>query len=329
MSRILLGDIGGTYARFALAGERSIGSTWSTEVGARESAIEALGAFLALDHGDEPVAGALLAAAGPVEGGRCRLTNAAWVLDEEQIARALQLPWVRVVNDLEAVASGLPDIHAGQARPIGPGSGIPGAPMAIVAPGTGLGMACVVVGPAGRCVVTSEGGHAALAATNENEDRIIGILRKRFGRVSAERVLSGPGLANLHQAIAELDGCGSSLRRTPSEVTAAAFDGSSPVCRAAIDAFCAFLGAVAGDIALTFGARGGVYVGGGIVPRFIDHLARSAFRDRFIAKGRMRPYLEPIPTRVIVHPNPAFLGLMSLARLALGESVARGGVRVD
>lgn len=315
MSRILLADIGGTYARFALASRQSIGPAWSIEVAARESAIDALRTYLALDHGREPIAGALLAAAGPIEGGRCKLTNAAWVLDEEEIARALQLPWVRIVNDLEAVAAGLPDIAADRTRLIGPDRALPGAPMAIVAPGTGLGIACVVVGPGGRCIIPSEGGHAGLAATSEYEERIVAILRRRFGRASAERALSGPGLANLHQAIAELDGYGSP-RRTPSEVTEAAFDGSSPVCRAAIDSFCAFLGAVAGDVALTFGARGGLYIGGGIVPRFVDHLAKSAFREQFVDKGRMRPYLERIPTRVILHPNPAFVGLMSLAQLA-------------
>jgi glucokinase len=110
MSRILLADIGGTYARFTLADDRSIGSTWSTEVGAHGRAIDALRAFLALDRAREPVSGALLAAAGPVQGGRCKLTNAAWTLDEEEIASGLQLPWVRIVNDLEAVAAGLPDI---------------------------------------------------------------------------------------------------------------------------------------------------------------------------------------------------------------------------
>ena len=130
-TRVLLADIGGTYARFALAGERTIGPAWSTEVGAHESAVHALRAFLAFDHGDEPIAGALLAAAGPVEGGRCQLTNAAWLLDEEQIAGALGLAWVRIVNDLEAVAAGLPDISPTQARQVGSDGAVPGAPMAI------------------------------------------------------------------------------------------------------------------------------------------------------------------------------------------------------
>jgi glucokinase len=327
MSRILLADIGGTYARFCLAGERSVGPTWSTEVGNHASVVDALRAYLVLDHGRESVGGALLAAAGPVQGGRCKLTNAAWTLDEEEIASALRLPWARIVNDLEAVAAGLPDIDPAQTRLIGPDGALPGAPMAIVSPGTGLGMACVVVAPAGRCVVTSEGGHAALAGTDDHEDRLIASLRRRFGRASAERVLSGPGLVNLHQAFAELEGS-DSPRLTPSDVTEKAFDSSSPRCRATIDAFCAFLGAVAGDVALTFGARGGVYIGGGIVPRFVDHLARSAFRQQFVSKGRMHAYLERIPTRVILHPNPAFVGLMSLARVARGNAAAKVGVRV-
>lgn len=326
MSSILLGDIGGTYARFAVSGEHSIGPVWTTEVGSRVDATDAIRAFLQV-RGGETVAGALLAAAGPVEGGRCKLTNAAWIVDEERIARELRLPWVRVVNDLEAVAAGLPDLDLRQTRPVGPDTAMPGAPMAIVAPGTGLGVACVTIGPAGRSVITSEGGHVSLAASSEFQDDVIHVLRRRFGRVSAERALSGPGLTNLHQAVAELQGC-DSPRLTPSEVTAAAFDGSSPACHEAIDAFCSFLGGFAGDVALTFGARGGVYVGGGIVPRFVEHLARSSFHEQFVAKGRMRPYLERIPVRVILHPNPAFLGLMSLARVARAETPSKVGARV-
>lgn len=324
MSRILLADIGGTYARFALADSSSVGPAWSTEVGAWPTVIDAINAYLALAPAPVRIDGALLAAAGPVEGGRCRLTNAAWTLDEHEIARALSLPWVRVVNDLEAVAAGLVDLRPSDSIAIGGGQPVPGAPLAILAPGTGLGMAAVVMSPAGRTVITSEGGHASLAAMDERYDRIVAILRRHHGRVSAERVLSGPGLANLHQAIAELEG-GDTLRRTPSAVTTSAFDGSSAHCRAAIDAFCAFLGAVAGDVALTFGARGGIYIGGGIVPRFVNHLARSDFRAQFVAKGRLHDYLERVPTRVILHPNPAFAGLASLVKLARNDMPAGRG----
>lgn len=324
MNTLLVADIGGTYARFAIArspkpgekadGPMAIGPIWSTEVRSRNSAIEAVRDFLAVDSLGSEIEGALLAVAGPVEGGRCRLTNAAWTIDEEEIARTFSIPWVRIVNDLEAAAAGLPELAATQTRLIGPDTALVGAPMAILAPGTGLGMACLVDGPSGRRVITSEGGHATLASIGPQYDRLIDFLRDKYDQhVSIERVLSGAGLSNLHLALATCEG-GSTIHRTPIEITATAFDGSSPLCRAAVDAFCAFLGAVAGDLALTFGARGGVFIGGGIVPRFVDHLARSSFRAQFEAKGRMHGYVARIPTRVIIHPNPALIGLTSLAR---------------
>jgi glucokinase len=315
MSRVLLADVGGTYARFTLAGPSSTGATWRTEVQSWATPLEAIQAFLALDKSSEPIEGALLAAAGPVEGGRCRLTNAAWTLDEQEIVRHFPFAWARIVNDLEAVAAGLKDLDPAQSIAIGAGMPVPGAPIALLSPGTGLGMACLAQGPGGPCVVSSEGGHASLAGMDDRYDRIVAAIRRRHGRASIERVLSGPGLANLHQAVADI--AGSAVPRlTPSDITTAAFDGSSPHCHAAIDAFCAFLGAVAGDIALTFGARGGVFIGGGIVPRFVEHLARSDFREQFEAKGRLSSYLERVPTRVILHPNPAFVGLAKLAELA-------------
>ena len=329
MNTLLVADIGGTYARFAIArssepdrpgighpagGPMTIGPIWSTEVRSRNSAVEAIRDFLAVDSLGARIDGALLAVAGPVEGGRCRLTNAAWTIDEEEIAHAFSIPWVRIVNDLEAAAAGLPELAASQTRLIGPDSALVGAPMAILAPGTGLGMACLIDGPSGRRAITSEGGHATLASIGPQYDRLIDFLRGKYDQhVSIERVLSGAGLSNLHLALASCEG-GSAIHRTPVEVTTSAFDGSSPLCRAAIDAFCAFLGAVAGDLALTFGARGGVFIGGGIVPRFVDHLARSAFRAQFEAKGRMHGYVARIPTRVIIHPNPALIGLVALAR---------------
>jgi glucokinase len=326
MRRLLLADIGGTYARFALAEGRSVGTVWSTEVGSQPSAIDAIRAFLDAGKAPRPIDGALLAVAGPIEGGRAKLTNAAWIIDEEEIARAFGWRWVRVVNDLEAVAAGLPDLNPAQLRSIGRGTAMPGAPMAILAPGTGLGMACVVSTPAGRSVITSEGGHASLASPDARLDPVIALLRHRFGHVSAERGLSGPGLVNLHQALAELEGA-AQPRRTPVEVTESAFDGSSTTCRAAVDAFCTLLGAVAGDMALAYGARGGVFIGGGIVPRFVDHLERSGFREAFLAKGRMRAYLKRIPVRVILHPTPAFTGLMNLTDLVLPRATDRHAAR--
>ena len=312
MSRLLLADIGGTYARFTVASGAVVGPSWLAEVRECRDVIQAIAAFIKTGGHQEKFDAALLAAAGPVKEGRCELINAAWIIDEKEIARAFTIPWVRVVNDLEAVAAGLADLPEAQTRLIGGGAGIPGAPMAIIAPGTGLGMACLLSGPGGRYVLPSEGGHSTLAGIDERSDKVIAALRRRFGCVSAERALSGPGLSNLYQAIVSLEG-GTDSARSPAEVTTGAFNEGSPASRAAIDVFCALLGAVAGDMALTFSARGGVFVGGGVVPRFVEHLPRSDFRQQFEAKGRLQPYLAQIPTRVILHPHPAFVGLMSLA----------------
>jgi glucokinase len=305
VSRVLLADIGGTYARFAVASGRTVGEIWATEVSAHRDIVDAIAAFSRAGTPLQGVEGALIAAAGPVEGGRCKLTNAAWTIDEDTICTAFHFGWARIVNDLEAIAAGLPDLAPAHLREIGSGTAVPGAPMAIVAPGTGLGVGCLLLGPGGRSVLASEGGHASLAS----------FLRRKHDHVSAERVLSGGGLSDLHQAFASFEN-ESALRLPPSEVTARAFDGSSPACRAAIDAFCELLGAFAGDVALMFGARGGVFIGGGIVPRFADHLVRSDFRTHFEAKGRMHAYVQRIRTNMILHPNPAFIGLLNLVPAA-------------
>ena len=315
MSRVLVADIGGSYARFAVASGRTVGEIWATEVSAHRDIVDAIAAFSRAGASLQGVEGALIAAAGPVEGGRCKLTNAAWTIDEDTIGAAFHFGWARIVNDLEAIAAGLPDLAPAHLREIGTGSAVPGAPMAIVAPGTGLGVGCLLLGSGGRSVLASEGGHASLASTTVEHDRITGFLRRKHDHVSAERVLSGGGLSDLHQAFASFEN-ESALRLPPSEVTARAFDGSSPACRAAIDAFCELLGAFAGDVALTFGARGGVFIGGGIVPRFADHLGRSDFRTHFEAKGRMHAYVQRIRTNLILHPNPAFVGLLNLVPAA-------------
>ena len=322
MTNLLLADIGGTYACFAIARNGVVGQTVTVEVAAHPTAIEAIRDVLAREVHRVPLDGALLSAAGTVQGGRCTLTNAPWILDEVEIARAFGWPWVRLVNDLEAVAAGLPHLPRAQTRAIGHDAcrALPGAPQLLLSPGTGLGMACLVSSPAGRSVVTSEGGHASLAGIDAETDRIIAVLRRTHEHVSAETVLSGLGLVRLYRAIALLDGS-EVAPIEPAQVTARAFDESGGDARkwsrAAVDTFCALLGAVAGDGALIFGAQGGVFIGGGIVPRFIDHVARSRFRAAFEAKGRLKPYLARIPTAVIVHPNPAAFGLMNLVNETL------------
>jgi glucokinase len=312
MSGCLLADIGGTRARFALLRDSRLDPIDTLSTRDYASAIDGIRQFLRRRHIDD-VDCAVIAAAGPVEHGRCSLTNASWILDREELTKALGLRTVTIVNDVEALGWAVPHLTASDVAVIGRDTEAPAGPVALIAPGTGLGMACFI--PGSERVLASEGGHATLAVTDEEEAAIVDVLRRRHGHVSAERVLSGGGLANLHDALSELQG-----ERTtpppPEEITRAAIEGRSPTARRALDMFCAFLGSVAGDVALTFGARGGVLIAGGIVPRIVDHLRGSAFRERFEGKGRLSGYLARIPTKVVIRRDPAFLGLAALARRA-------------
>ncbi len=184
--------------------------------------------------------------------------------------------------------------------------------MAVLGPGTGLGVACFVPGSQSSIVVASEGGHATMAATSDREDAIISYLRRQFSHVSAERVVSGSGLENLYRAVIAIDGIGAP-KRNAAEITNAALNDTCPISRVALDLFCAMLGTFAGNVALMFGARGGVFIAGGIAPRLTEYIARSEFRARFELKGRFRQYLASIPSSIIVHPAATFMGLRSIA----------------
>lgn len=256
---------------------------------------------------------AVLAVAGPIEGERCALTNCSWVIDTRELYETFGLE-ARIVNDFEAVAYALPSLSSVDLAGIGGGTAAPGAPMAVLGPGSGLGVACLIPTHGKPVVIPSEGGHATLAGRCDREDQIIKQLRGRFGHVSAERLLSGGGLENIYQAIVALDGLTIGPRNA-ADITKCALSGECPVAHEALTNFCAFLGSFAGNVVLTFRARGGAYIAGGISPRLLEFMARSDFRNRFETKGRLRPYLETIPSYVIVHPAAAFLGLKSLLAL--------------
>ena len=308
---ILLGDIGATNARFALFANGVLGAVTSFEVAKFARFADVIAIFLKDRCREFRVKRALLAIAGPVKGERSVLTNSSWVIDTPELRATFKLE-ARIFNDFEAVALSLPWLTPTDLAPIGGGNPAAGAPKAVVGPGSGLGVACLIPRSEKPVVISSEGGHATLAATCEREDRIIGQLRQRFGHVSAERVVSGMGLENIYQAIAALDGV-DITSRSAAEITKSALRSESQVAREALHVFCAFLGSFAGNVALTFGARGGVYVAGGISPRILDFLVRSQFRNRFEAKGRFQSYLETLPSYVITHPAAAFVGLKSLA----------------
>jgi glucokinase len=213
----------------------------------------------------------------------------------------------------------LPHLAKQDVRSIGGGSGVPGAPMAVLGPGSGLGVAGLVPNGSGHVVVPTEGGHATMSSTSSREDAILDALRQRFGHVSAERVLSGPGIENLYEVIATLDSTDAPPRNA-AQITVAALEDTCSISREALDMFCAMLGGFAGNVALTYGARGGIYIAGGIAPRILDFLVNSEFRRRFEQKGRLAAYLEAIPTQVILHPAATFLGLTSLLAVKTPES---------
>ena len=310
----LLGDIGATNARFALVANGVLGPVRNLEVAKFPRVADAVTHFLEGHPGQARVTRALLAIAGPVEGERCALTNCSWVIDAGEMRRTLSLE-AKLVNDFEATASSLSALSPQDLFKVGGGRALADAPMAVLGPGSGLGVACLTQLGGSPVVISGEGGHVTLAGANNREDAILEHLRKRFGHASAERAISGPGLENIHQAIAAIDGKDIAVRNA-GEITESAIRGESEPAREALEIFCALLGSLAGNVALTFGARGGVYIAGGIAPRMVDFIAQSKFRQRFEAKGRFQTYLETIPSHVIMHPAAAFIGLKSMAQRA-------------
>jgi glucokinase len=315
---VLLGDVGATNARFTLLSNGVLGPIKYFAVADFPRFIDVLNAFLKGDGGQLSVNEAVLAVAGPVDEGRCVLTNCSWTIDARELRAAFDFAKVHVCNDFEAAALSLPYLTGEDLYQLGDGASVRGAPMAVLGPGTGLGVACLVPGSDSSIVIASEGGHATMAAISHREDAIIDYLRRQFGHVSAERVVSGVGLENLYRAVVAIDGI-DAPERDAAEITKAAL-ADCPVARMALELFCAMLGTIAGNVALMFGARGGVYIAGGIAPRIADFMARSEFRARFEHKGRFRTYLEAIPSSIIVHPAATFVGLRTIARRASGAT---------
>jgi glucokinase len=315
----ILADIGATNARFALLEDSQRLDTTTYAVADYASPVEAARAFLAGPAAGHKPTMAVLAAAGPVVNGRITMTNAAWTVDAERIRNGLGLASVYVINDFEALGWALPGLRPADLVELGhvwpPGHGT----MAVMGPGTGFGLAALASDGKTEVVLVTEAGHATLPSENRREDAIILVLRERLQHVSVERVLSGPGLVQLYHAIAEVDAL-TVPQRSAAEIVDHALAGDCEACRNALDAFCAFLGGVAGNAALTLGALGGVFIAGGIAPRFTDFLRQSAFRERFEAKGRMSPYMARIPTSIVVHPYPAFVGLARLARVRAAQA---------
>ncbi len=315
----LLADIGGTNARFAVLGEDGEIAHFETlACGDYPDLASAAAAYLeSLGLATAPVEAAF-AIAAPVSltetGDHVTFTNLAWSFSVAQTREHLSLARLEVANDFTAIALALPHLEAGEVEQVGGGTAQEDGVKAVLGPGTGLGVSGLVPSsssPGGWTPLASEGGHVTMAAANDRESAVLGILRGKFGHVSAERLLSGPGLVNIAGALAQLESK-SGADKTPDEITRRALSGECVLCAEALDIFCAMLGTVAADLALTLGARGGVYIAGGIVPRLGPAFAASPFRGRFEDKGRYSDYLPQIPTSVITRDAPAFAGLKAL-----------------
>jgi glucokinase len=307
-----MADIGATNTRCALLDDR--GQELAPEEFENADFTGLAGVLrIYLDHrraSDRPTRAAL-AVAAPIVGDEVKMTNIGWRFSQSALKEELELKRLQVVNDFEAVAWALPLLTPADVLRIGGGESVPRAPMAAIGPGSGLGVSALVPAADGWAAVTGEGGHATMPAATREEQDVLALLRERFdGHCSAERVLSGPGLVNLYVALAELAGRGTPTVN-PEDVTHLAKQGE-PLARKTLAMFFALLGTIAGNLAVTTGARGGVFIAGGIVPRLVEQLRASEFRARFEAKGRYRDYLAAIPTQLITAPLPAFRGLKYL-----------------
>ncbi|MGC9163026.1 MAG: glucokinase [Thiomonas sp.] len=304
----LLADIGGTNARFALhtaQGITPIATLASADFPTVQEAI-----VQALHRAGAPaVRHAALAIATPVQGDTVRMTNHHWAFSIAALRQAMGWDTLLVLNDFTALALALPDIPPEHLQQVGGGTPVARSPLALLGPGTGLGVSGLIPGPSGSWLpLAGEGGHVSFAPFDDTEIALWRYARARFGHVSAERLLSGPGLQLIHAWLGDPQHH-DAASPSPAEITAHALSRSDSRCMQTVDLFCALLGTVAADLALTLGATGGVYIGGGIVPRLGPLFAQSRFRARFEDKGRFSGYLARIPVFVIHHPDPAFLGV--------------------
>lgn len=316
-----LGDIGGTNARF---GWQASAETPITDVHVLPCAeyaglFEAATAYLELAGKTTPPSAAF-GIANPVTGDAIAMTNHHWRFSVDELRVQLGLQRLLLLNDFTALALSLTTLADDNKRQVGGGSASPDAAIGLIGPGTGLGVSGLLpLGHQNKWIpIAGEGGHVTLSATNDAEFELIKHLQKRYGHVSGERVVSGTGLVDLYHALGDLHGGAAREIVTAAQVLERAT--LEPGSRAveAIDMFCAFLGSAAGDLALTLGARGGIYIGGGIVPRLGARFNASPFRARFEDKGRFKSYLEKVPTWVINSPvSPALAGASQALSLAI------------
>ena len=316
---LLVADIGGTNARFALADPHAAtpllaDSVREFPVAAFPSLAEAAAHYL--DQVGTRARRGVFAVAGRIDGDQARITNHPWVISRSRTAQMLGFDQVHLLNDFAAQAMAIRLFGPDDVVRIGAPDWSPAPPeqartYAVLGPGTGLGVGGLIVRD-GRChPLQTEGGHVSFPPGTPEEIRILELLSAQFGRVSNERLVCGPGLVNIHRALCQIAGVDPGLP-TPRDISERAADGDALGMRA-VDVFCAVFGAIAGDLVLTLGAWDGVFLTGGLVPRMLDSLLHSGFRQRFEAKGRFSPNMAQVPSLAVMHPQAGLLGAAAWA----------------
>ncbi len=306
---VLVADIGGTNVRFAIAerhhGVIAIRDAQTLHARDFKTIRDAAAAFLTgVDV--KPVRGCF-AAAGPVIVNEVEFTNSNWTLRAAEVAGPLGLAEFRIVNDFYALAVGAAHLGDGAFISVKEGKRMETAPQLILGPGTGLGQALIVPTGATRRVVATEGGHVSFAAQTEDELDVKKIIARDYRRVSVERLLSGGGLVNIYRALCEMRNVNNTPLQ-PDQITAAAAAGNDAIAVRTVNMFCEILGRVAGDAVLSTGARGGVILGGGILPKIQEAFLKSAFATCFVDKERMSDYIGAVPVKMIVDEGAALIG---------------------
>ncbi|UVJ44943.1 glucokinase [Pseudomonas sp. LS1212] len=318
MKLALVGDIGGTNARFALWENDRMHSVQVLAVEDYTNPEQAIGVYLdRLGLARGAIGAVCLAVAGPVDGDEFRFTNNHWRLSRKVFCEALQVDELLLINDFSAMALGMTRLEEGEYRTVCPGMADPLRPAVVIGPGTGLGVGTLLnLGQGHWMALPGEGGHVDLPVGTAREAQIRQQIEEQVGHVSAETVLSGGGLLRLYQAICAIDNHPSTLD-SPAEITSAALAGDA-LALAVIEQFCRFLGRVAGNNVLTLGGRGGVFIVGGVIPRFVELFLASGFAESFADKGCMSGYFKGVPVWVVTAQYSGLLG----AGVALQQALA-------
>jgi len=307
----IVADIGGTNARFALVTGVKDNQFCLEQIhilNGRDYASfeDAMKAYLELV--DVKVKSCCVAIAGPISGDQVQMTNLSWSFSQQAIREAFGFEKFAAINDFASLAVATSALLPEHLENLRAGERDQQGNKAILGPGTGLGVAGLAHNPgAGWLPIPSEGGHANISPATPLECEVIQAAMAVHGHVSAEVFISGPGLVNLYQALCMVNDI-EPRKLEPKDVTGEAMAGSDEMCKNALEMFCSFLGTVSGNLALTYGAKGGVYIGGGVIPRIKEFILNSTFSERFAAKGIMSGYVKDIPVDLIVHPQTAFLG---------------------